>query len=82
MQYNTYYRKDVWEKFEKEEKKSELVNHLLEQHYEDVVVKPGSFKEYDNGDVGYTVNPKPKVIKTKQDAVKAVEYKKTQNWGA
>lgn len=48
------------ERFEKETKKSELVNHLLAGHYEDDVVEAGSFKTYDNGDVSYTVNAKPK----------------------
>lgn len=33
MQCNIYFRKNVWEQFETEEKKSELVNKLLEKHY-------------------------------------------------
>jgi hypothetical protein len=33
MQYNTYYRKDVWEKFKDEADKSDLVNSLLSEHY-------------------------------------------------
>lgn len=39
MQYNTYYRKDVWEKFKDEENKSELVNRLL----------VGFYKQLDDG---------------------------------
>lgn len=35
MQYNTYYRKDVWERFKEEPNKSELVNELLAEHYGD-----------------------------------------------
>lgn len=70
MQQNIYFRKDVWEKFGKEEKKSELVNHLLELHYEDDVVVPGSFKA-DEESVSYTVAPK--VIKTAKDVPKPRE---------
>lgn len=57
MNQTIYFRKDVWTRFGLEKKKSELVNHLLELHYENDVVEPGSFKAYDNGDVSYIVNP-------------------------
>jgi hypothetical protein len=63
MNQTIYFQKAIWEKFGQEEKKSELINHLLKLHYEDGVVKPGSFKAFDNGDVGYTVNPAPKIKK-------------------
>lgn len=33
MQYNLYFRKEVWERFKDEKLKSNLVNQLLEQHY-------------------------------------------------
>ena len=33
MQYNIYFRKDNWTKFEAEKEKSKLVNELLDKHY-------------------------------------------------
>jgi hypothetical protein len=36
MNYTTYYRKDVWERFKDEPDKSDLINRLLAEHYDDV----------------------------------------------
>lgn len=33
MQYNIYFRKENWDKFQAEENKSELINKLLSNHY-------------------------------------------------
>ena len=33
MQYNIYFRKEVWELFKDEPKKSELVNRVLKAYY-------------------------------------------------
>jgi hypothetical protein len=49
MNQTIYFRKDVWSKFEKEEKKSELINHLLTEHYDDV----------DVAEVIKAIDPKP-----------------------
>jgi hypothetical protein len=43
MQYTTYYRKDIWEKFKDEPQKSDLVNLLLARHYD--YYKPGTLIE-------------------------------------
>lgn len=81
MQQNIYFRKHIWERFKDEDDKSDLINRLLEEHYDDVAVKKA---------IG-TANPvmSPAASKTKQDAVKEVfpdakpiTYKKTGNWGA
>lgn len=40
MHYNTYYRKDVWEKFKDEKKKSDLINSLLAEYYGQTPMKP------------------------------------------
>ena len=37
MNQTIYFRKKVWDRFGPEEKKSELVNNLLERHYYDTV---------------------------------------------
>jgi hypothetical protein len=39
MNYTTYYRKDVWERFKDEPDKSDLINRLLTEHYDDVAVE-------------------------------------------
>jgi hypothetical protein len=33
MQYNIYFRKGNWDRFEQEENKSKLINELLDKHY-------------------------------------------------
>jgi hypothetical protein len=33
MNHTVYFRKGIWERFEKEENKSELINSLLSKHY-------------------------------------------------
>lgn len=43
MQYNTYYRKEVWGKFKDEPQKSDLVNLLLRRHYD--FYQPGTLVE-------------------------------------
>ena len=47
MNYTVYIRKQNWLRFEQEEKKAELINKLLSEHYKDdtIVTKPG--KQWD-----------------------------------
>lgn len=39
MNYTTYYRKDIWKRFKDEPDKSDLINRLLAEHYDDVAVE-------------------------------------------
>lgn len=87
MQQNIYFRKDVWDKFGKEKKKSELVNKLLEAHYKKIhSLSKGMEDSFKYGDgsgesseytkVSETVIKAPEIIKTKEDVPFETFFKK------
>lgn len=60
MNQTIYFRKGVWDKFQHEKEKSDLINSLLEMHYESIVeVKKIVDKVVPVGTHQYDVQPTP-----------------------